>query len=444
MTKPSIRLLYKIMFKMTPSEFALFCDQVCFIALCTVVVCVPFTIAGVEIFFTISLIAFLLKKIAMRDRTLPLSKPACFIMFAFLISVCASFLRSEYLDLSFRGYIRWWKGFLLLIIVTETLTNETRMIIFIKTLIVMLGVSSLDGLFQLAVGRDFLRWQDGVQSHYGYMIRAGFGHYNNYSAYLTALIPVSLVLFLSKLRLTRKGLLAELAILSTASVALWYAKSRSGMVALFFSLCLFAAIFRIKIYWLYLLLWTIVTLVCWTYWQTGSHYERNFVQETVEQQDKQAPNPLKDFSERKDSGRFAMWADALSLAKERPFFGFGPNTFLRYYQTKNRETYAHNSYLQMLVELGAVGLLLFFMFLAQILMECFRTARRAQENTHLVMSIGFLTAVSTFLIHAFFDHDFYVLVLAALFWSLLGVALSCAKLQEAEYKHQIRDINPKH
>lgn len=441
MTKSPLNLSYKIFRQMSRSEFALFCDRICFIALCAVVVCVPFAIAGVEIFFTTALVAFLLKKTAMRDRTLPLSKTARFIMCAFLVSACISFLRSEYLYLSFRGYIRWWKGFLLLIMVAETLANASRMHIFIKTHIVMLGISSLDGLFQLVVGRDFLRWQEGVYSFYDYMIRGGFGHYNNYSVFLASLIPIGLSFFSSCLRLTKRTRLIESAIIILASVALWHTKSRSGMVALFVNLSVFGLAYRRKLFGIYL-----TGLVSWAFFFSAFSYISRF--QSVEVTHDGVQNYLpKDFAllmERGTGGRFAMWGDALSLAKERPLFGSGPNTFLRRYQTKNRETYAHNSYLQILVELGAIGLLLFLMLLARLYAECFRTLRRPGDNTNHVIRIGLLTAVSSFLMHAFFDHNFYVLVLAALFWSLLGAALSCAKLHEVDYKHQTGGINPKH
>ena len=128
----------------------------------------------------------------MRDIGLPLSKPVLWLMGLFLLSAGISFLLSEYTYLSFRGYVKWWKAFLLFIIACETLRDKKRAKTFLRISLIMLAVAALDGLFQLVIGRDFLRWHTPNITHYGTMIRAGFGHYNNYSAYLATLIPVAI------------------------------------------------------------------------------------------------------------------------------------------------------------------------------------------------------------------------------------------------------------
>lgn len=409
-------------------------DQISFYSLCCLFVCVSFAIAGVEISFVVCLLTYLAKKIVSRDLTWPISRSILILMVLFLVSSGISFLRSDFLYQSYRGYIRWWKAFLLVIITAETLNSEKRMSKITKLFVIMLGISALDGIFQFFVNYDFLRFQPPVVNFYGTMIRGGFGHYNNYSAYLATFIPISIA-SIDK-NVSWKNSWKMLAIFSTilGSFALWLTSSRSGIVGLLGSMVIVGILFRKKTFFIYFFIFFLWVFARWG----GRLIEENIHRydplriEKVEELN-QAPSDV-ELLFRGPSGRIQMWQEALEMSKERLFFGYGPNTFLKV--IKGYTTYAHNSYIQILVELGIVGLSLFIVILTLSLRDSLCMLREPIDKSDLSLFAGVVGGLIAFLIHSIFDHDFYVLVLAALFWGLLGVALAFTRLRStrSEYK----------
>ena len=98
------------------------------------------------------------------------------------------------------------------------------------------------------------------------------------------------------------------------------------------------------------------------------------------------------------SGRLAIWRDCLHLAAQRPLLGGGPDTlWLRgiepFAWLHNGEvvpadiTAAHNEYLNILVNQGALALLAYLGLLAVSLTRCFRRARRER---YAVCGMGLL------------------------------------------------------
>lgn len=127
--------------------------------------------------------------------------------------------------------------------------------------------------------------------------------------------------------------------------------------------------------------------------------------------------------------RLDIWSDALRMIGERPFFGHGPNTFMDlflYYQdgfAKQRPTYAHNCALQIAVETGILGLICFTWILIASFKSVELTIRKlsiVQSKEKLVLA-GLLSASLIFLIHSFFDTNFYSTKLFSAFWALMGI-----------------------
>jgi O-antigen ligase len=76
------------------------------------------------------------------------------------------------------------------------------------------------------------------------------------------------------------------------------------------------------------------------------------------------------------TGRKDIWGTLVPLAMERPFFGYG---FGGFWTTALREvtsSHAHNGYLDVVLNLGFVGLVIFAMFL----LSCCRNAQRIMNQ----------------------------------------------------------------
>lgn len=77
--------------------------------------------------------------------------------------------------------------------------------------------------------------------------------------------------------------------------------------------------------------------------------------------------------------RIHFWRTAWKMFLEKPFFGWGLGSYLRYnfWFGDGIMQYAHNMYLQLLAERGAVGSTIILMLFAMAFMVTFQTAREA-------------------------------------------------------------------
>ena len=73
------------------------------------------------------------------------------------------------------------------------------------------------------------------------------------------------------------------------------------------------------------------------------------------------------------SGRFELWQIGLEIFKSNPVFGIGWYNFLFYNVSYYGGTnYAHNTFLEVLVELGVVGFLLYLAFHTSVILKFYR------------------------------------------------------------------------
>lgn len=83
-------------------------------------------------------------------------------------------------------------------------------------------------------------------------------------------------------------------------------------------------------------------------------------------------------------GRFEVWNNALTLFDSNPHLGFGIFTF-RHVSELNYDIpkFAHNTYLEVLVETGWIGFLLFLIFCFLIIINSFFVAVKSEEYQYL-------------------------------------------------------------
>lgn len=93
--------------------------------------------------------------------------------------------------------------------------------------------------------------------------------------------------------------------------------------------------------------------------------------------------------------RLDIWRGGWQLVLEHPLFGVGPGNFSREigrYAPEQAGYVAHNSFLQILAEFGAVGLLLYVLLFGTVLVQLVRTARRQAHEPWRRMAAGMLFA----------------------------------------------------
>jgi O-antigen ligase len=128
-------------------------------------------------------------------------------------------------------------------------------------------------------------------------------------------------------------------------------------------------------------------------------------------------------------GRAPIWHDSRQLLSAYPVFGTGLGTYqtaILKYQTSNLDldfTFAHNDYIELASELGALGFLIFGGLLMTALVKAVRAAGSADWNTHL-LGLGCTGALTAIGIHSLADFNLYIPANALLLSWIAGLALS--------------------
>ena len=122
------------------------------------------------------------------------------------------------------------------------------------------------------------------------------------------------------------------------------------------------------------------------------------------------------------SGRGGYWREAFHMIKDYPVFGVGVNTYsvVAPGYKINWGGYPHNCYLQMIVEIGILGFLTFLWIIFRVLGEIRERARIRDDSIKMLLA-GTLAGFTGFLVHSFFDTNFYSVQLGSLMWITMGM-----------------------
>lgn len=111
------------------------------------------------------------------------------------------------------------------------------------------------------------------------------------------------------------------------------------------------------------------------------------------------------------SGRIEIWKNLLSLWSESPIFGIGWYNFLHYnIELFGRENYAHNAYLEVLVETGVIGFAIYLSFILAVLYKTIVLTRKNPELNYLFCSL--LSILVSFMFLSLIINEIFFLLLA--------------------------------
>jgi O-antigen ligase len=118
--------------------------------------------------------------------------------------------------------------------------------------------------------------------------------------------------------------------------------------------------------------------------------------------------------------RLAIWLKALSLFPKRPLFGSGPDTFADYVGFKNYG--AHNTWINMLVETGVIGLVLYIAVIVAA-WKALRTKLRTGGKRPDALVASVYAIFIPYLVASWFTAAFEVPQVNVYFWTMLALAL---------------------
>jgi O-antigen ligase len=113
-------------------------------------------------------------------------------------------------------------------------------------------------------------------------------------------------------------------------------------------------------------------------------------------------------------GRFLIWSQSLPLHRAFAWFGTGlmgfDPAFLKYQASMNsrRVDFAHNDYLQYLIELGIAGFLPLMAAVVGVIGPIFSAAVRSGGREGRILAIGCTGSLLALAVHSFFDFNLYV------------------------------------
>jgi len=306
-------------------------------------------------------------------------------------------------------FFKWGEGVLLFYFAQVFIKKEQ-----VKPLLIVFLAScflvSVDGIYQKIVGYDFIR-NFRLFNINSSAPRATFAHYNDFAAYLAVMLFVAFGLLSSFKKILPRLILASVAILMLTN--LFFTYSRGAwlsfiLVSTFLTLSFIGRKAKTIVF---------CFLVIFILLAFSSPFARERLSYT--------------FNKGGDANRFNMWKVAFLMFKDSPLLGQGIGQFMdhindpAYFERMGgvmfqHGQYTHNCYLQMLAEMGLLGLLSFLWFAGETLSRSYRIIVRNRD----FLFAGIFCSLLVFLIHSFFDTQFYSLKLSTLFWiivSFLGV-----------------------
>ncbi len=244
-------------------------------------------------------------------------------------------------------------------------------------------------------------------------------NHNHYAGLMEMLVPIPLVFSLTRYAWGPRRTMAALAAAVMASTIL-LSGSRGGMAAFAVQMAVLVAILFKKqargktTVVLGIFLGLVIGLLAWL---GGGELTRRMATIRAEAH-----------VEMSGGMRLNIDRDALKMAAHKPVLGWGLGVFPDIYpQYRSFYTHffvneAHNDYLQLLVEMGALGFLTMLWFVVVLYSRALRKIRNWHSDINGAVALAAILGATGILVHSFVDFNLQIPANAALFYVLCIVA----------------------
>jgi O-antigen ligase len=268
----------------------------------------------------------------------------------------------------------------------------------------------------------------------GGWIYGPYVNHNHYAGLMELLIPVPLVLSLTRTA-NQKERIAAAAAAAIMAGTIFLSGSRGGMIALMAELVVLTVVLvkqrgdlRTAIG-LGVFLVLVVGLLTWL---GGDELSRRFA--TVE-------NAHSDLS---NSMRLQINKDGLHMLRAKPVLGWGLGSFpviypqYRSFYTNFFVNQAHDDYLQLAVEMGLLGFAVMIWFLIVVYRRAFGKIAHWTSDPGGALTLACILGVTGILVHSTVDFNLQIPANAALFYVVCTVAASASLVQPVRKRKPIR------
>lgn len=272
----------------------------------------------------------------------------------------------------------------------------------------------------------------------GGAIYGPYVNHNHYAGLMELLMPVPLVLSLTRLTGERERIAAGIAA-AIMAVTVFLSGSRGGMIAISVELVVFAflglhqgvTLFRHKYgKWVAVGIAAFaVVLVLWVGGNELTYRVSSIATET--------------HTELSGGMRLSIDRDALRMFRNKPVLGWGLGTFptvyprFRSFYTNFFVNQAHNDYLQLLSETGLLGFGMMAWFLVVLYRHALRKMRSWMSDVSGAVTLACILGVTGILVHSLLDFNLQVPANAALYYVLCTLAAAPPLLQRSRKRKPV-------
>lgn len=390
------------------------CDRIILASLFGIAYFLPISKGIIEFLSILAIVFFIFKKIIQR-KAIPFSY-LNFGIFAFLSICFISIFLSSNPKISSRTFTcKILQELFFFFVVVDTLNNERRFRTFLYILFVSSLLLGIDGIYQSFTYKDFIRHRPTI---FISRIYATFPTPNDFGCYLVTVMPFLTTTFFTKfkfkaVRFLLGGLfiLLFICLIMTVSRGAWYA---------FVASALFLGVWVYPLGVFFLLLGLFIILTQPFYPALIKERLGNFFLDF----------DLTALSDNSNVERKIFWMAGWKMFISKPWLGLGIGTFMFNFKRYVVETYqngphyAHNCYLQMLSEIGVIGLISFLLILLLFFYKGIKALRNQQKTFSWYVLLASLAAILGYCVQMSVDTIFYSLDLGILFWLILGLGIS--------------------
>ena len=312
-----------------------------------------------------------------------------------------------------------WKNYMVMFILFFVVVNVIKDVSQIKILILLMCLSVLavdKGFYGIMSSRDL--------SHFSYEVRDG-GPLGYAGENGIATFEAEFMLFLLGLAAfeKRKGLkLAMWLLVAFSAYCLLFSFSREAYAGILAGVVLLGLLKQ---------RWVLIAVAVFLFtWQA---VVPTSVKERVEMTYNKDEQVLDDSAH----DRVALWNDAMAMFRENPVIGDGFDTY-KYQHRVSIYTDTHNYFLKVLVEMGAVGLLLFIFILAKAARLGLKLWRVAQDPFLQAVGLGFALMMGCVFVVNFFGDRWLYIEVNGFLWALLACVVRGLMIESQRAEAQAR------
>ena len=346
-------------------------------------------------------------------------------------------LEGQSLSYSSLNAFSWWVFLLSLYLffyVVRYLSDDRKFLMIILFIMIGLGIiEAVYGLIQALVPSMGVLWVDYVQDYMG-NARGTFINRNHFAGFVEMVWPLILgvtVSMTNRKHSLKKALASDLlnrqALMALGIVvlllALLLSRSRAGIAGGLIGLLTFWYLGRpnIKCIALHTRLMiggivVVLSIYCLTI-GVGPLFERFFLIDD-------------------SNSRIKIWKDSLSIVKDHPL-GIGLHNYENVFQVYNQYSgsdkvvrYAHNDYLQLLIETGWIGFFIItggFVFFIGKSFLLIRRLNAKMDPLRFFLAVGAFSGIISMAFHSFFDFNLQIPANCLYFVVLMAILSSCTE-----------------